>query len=146
MTESILQQKINKILVDIVSVTDEIRREQLQDEYFELEAQLIHEKELSSIDSYKTLYKKCSLSDSLDHTNNINVSDICKSFKLRPLTTLDNTRTLVPFLSALNATLLIKDMEETLVDTIGKGTVEYTVYIYCLSKYKIDMETCVRVD
>lgn len=146
MGESIVQQKINKILVDIVSVTDEIRREQLQDEYFELEAQLIHEQELTLIESYKTFYKRCSLSEALYKNNNINVSEICKSYKLRALTTLDNTRTLVPFLAALNATLVIKDMEEIVVDTIGKGSIQYNVYVHCLSKYKLHMDTCIRVD
>jgi hypothetical protein len=161
MTENILQEKLNKILVDIVSVTDEVRREQLQDEYFEVEAALIElstkEKEVrdkqegllikeNELDIYKNLYKETSLVEALENINNINVSEICKKFKLRPLTNLENTRTLIPFLSAVNATLVIKDMEDVLVDSIGKGEKEYTVNIFCLSKNKLDMRTCVRFD
>ena len=145
MTQSTLQEKLNKILVDIVSVTDDIRREQLQEEYVEIEAALIVEKEFTELQSYQSLYKTCSLSEALEQSNNINVSEICKNYKLRPLTTLDNTRLLAPFLSACNATLVIKDMEGMVVDKIGKGDKEYTVYIFCLLKYNLNMTTCLKI-
>lgn len=143
MTESKLEDKLNRILVDIVSVTDEIRREQLQDEYFEVEAQLLEEKESANRKGYMSRYRKCSLVEALDSTNGIDTSEICNKYKLRPLTSLENTRTLAPFLSCMDARLVIRDMEGVIVDTIGRGTVVYSVYVYCLSGKDVDMSTCV---
>jgi hypothetical protein len=145
MTESKLENKLNRILVDIVSVTDDVRREQLQDEYFEVEAQILEEKESINRNDYMSKYKKCSLIEALDYTNGIDVVEICNKYKLRPLTTLENTRTLAPFLSATDSQLVIRDMEGVVVDKIGRGTVMYTVYVYCLLKKELDMTTCVRV-
>ena len=143
MTESFLQEKLNKILVDIVSVTDDVRMEQLRDEYLEVESALLEQKDQTKIQCYKDLYKICSFTEAIECTNNINISEICKMYKLRELTSLDNTRVLTPFLSACNATLIIKDMEGIVIDNIGKGEKEYNVYVYCLSKYKLDMTPCV---
>ena len=137
-----LQERLNKILVDIVSVTNEIRIEQLREEYNEVESKLL---ELSELEHYKRLYRTCSLSQALENTNNIDISKICKIFMLRPLTTLDNTRLLIPFLSACNASLEIRDMQSVLIDTIGKGETKYTVYVYCLSKYNLGITPCVAI-
>ncbi len=145
MTESKLENKLNKILVDIVSVTDDVRREQLQEEYFELEAQLLEEKELTSLDFYRRRYRVTSLIEAISSSNGINVSEMCYKYKLRPLTSLENTRTLTPFLSAMDATLVIKDMEGVLVDTIGRGKVVYNISIFCLSRNKLDMTPCVAL-
>jgi hypothetical protein len=145
MTESKLEDKLNRILVDIVSVTDDVRRQQLQDEYFEVETQLLEEKELTSLDFYRRRYRVTSLTEALDATNSIGVSEICKKYKLRPLTTLENTRTLTAFLSAMDATLVIKDMEGVLVDSIGRGKVLYNISIFCLSRNKLDMTPCVAL-
>jgi hypothetical protein len=145
MTESKLENKLNRILVDIVSVTDDVRRQQLQEEYFEVETQLLEEKELTCLDFYRRRYRVTSLTEALDYTNGINVSEICKKYKLRPLTTLENTRTLAAFLSAVEATLVIKDMEGVLVDTIGRGTIVYNICIFCLSRNKLDMTPCVAI-
>lgn len=140
MTETQLQERLNKILVDIVSVTDEVRMEQLRDEYNDVESMLEKQREITG---YLSLYRTCSLSEALEKTNNINVSEICKMFKLRPLTGLDNVRVLVSFLSACDATLVILDVGNVIVDTIGRGSKEYRVYVYCLSKYNLDMTPCV---
>ena len=137
MNQTQLQEKLNKILVDIVSVTDEIRIEQLREQYLEVETEL--EKT-----TYKNLYYTTSLSDALEKTNNINLSQLYKKYKLRPLTTLDNTRVLVSFLSASDSRLVIKDMQDVIVDTIGKGSTIYTIYIYCLSKYELNMTPCIK--
>lgn len=145
MTESKLENKLNRILVDIVSVTDDVRREQLQEEYFEIQTQLLEEKEVTSLDFYRSRYRVTSLVEALDSTNGIDVSEICGKYKLRPLTTLENTRTLVAFLSAVDVTLVIRDMEGVLVDTIGRGTREYVLYVYCLSRTRLDMTPCVRI-
>jgi hypothetical protein len=141
MTESKLEDRLNRILVDIVSVTDEVRREQLQDEYFEVEAQLLEEKECN----YKKRYKTTSLTEALNITNGIDVGEICNKYKLRPLTTLENTRTLVPFLSAIDGALVIRDIDGIVVDTIGRGKVVYNICIFCVSKNKLDMTPCVDV-
>lgn len=145
MTESKLENKLNRILVDIVSVTDDVRREQLQEEYFEIQSQLLEEKELTSLDFYRRRYRVTSLVEALEVMNGIDVAEICNKYKLRPLTTLENTRTLVAFLSALDATLVIRDMEGVLVDTVGRGTVVYNLYVYCLSRSRLDMTPCVAV-
>lgn len=145
MTESKLEDKLNRILVDIVSVTDEVRREQLQDEYFEVEAQLIEERESTSLDNYKKRYKTTSLTEALNTTNGIDVGEMCNKYKLRPLTTLENTRALVPFLSAVDGTLVIRDMDGIVVDRIGRGSREYNICIFCLSRNKLDMTPCVAV-
>ena len=145
MTESKLENKLNRILVDIVSVTDDVRREQLQEEYFEIQSQLLEEKELTSLDFYRRRYRVTSLVEALEVTNGIDVAEICNKYKLRPLTTLENTRTLVSFLSAVDATLVIRDMEGVLVDTVGRGSREYNLYVYCLSRSRLDMTPCVAV-
>jgi hypothetical protein len=145
MTESKLEDRLNRILVDIVSVTDEVRREQLQDEYFEVEAQLLEEKETTSLDNYRRSYKTTSLTEALEVTNGIDVSGMCNKYKLRPLTSLENTRSLVAFLSAVDATLVIRDIEGVVVDTIGRGSREYSITIFCISKTKLDMMPCVRI-
>jgi hypothetical protein len=143
MTESKLEDKLNRILVDIVSVTDDVRRQQLQDEYFEVETQLLEEKDSENRKRYMSRYRKCSLLEALDSTNGIDTFEICNRYKLRPLTTLENTRTLAPFLSCMEARLVIRDIEGNIVDMIGRGTIVYTVYVYSLSGKEVDMSTCV---
>ena len=146
-----LTQRLNTIIVKIVSISDDVLKQQLHDEYLEVE-DMINEKTnilyteslhqelylmyISQLEYYKTQYTVCSLTDLLPNTS---------IQRLRQLTTLSDKRTLIPFLQANNLKLIVKDMELVTIDIIGNGSNIFKVNVYCLSKYTIDLQTCRRI-
>ena len=146
-----LTQRLNTIIVKIVSISDDVLKQQLHDEYLEVE-DMINEKTnilyteslhqelylmyISQLEYYKTQYTVCSLTDLLPNTS---------IQRLRQLTTLSDKRTLIPFLQANNLKLIVKDMELVTIDIIGNGSNIFKVNVYCLSKYAIDLQTCRRI-
>jgi hypothetical protein len=132
-----MQEKINALYVRLVCVTDDVLREQLTAEY----NTLLQDKELSA---KRAEFQPCTLLDLLLKAN-VNVEEIYTNYRLRQLTTLSDRRTLIPFLQAFDAKLIIKDMESITINTIGNGNNVFDVYVYCLSKYAIDLQPCYRL-
>ena len=139
--DNTLQEKINALYIRMVCVTDDILREQLAVEYSVLveEQELENERLLKEkrLTEKRAKYSICSLQDLLIKSN-IDVNEIYKTYRLRPLTTLSDRRTLVPFLQAFNAKLIVKDIDDNIIDTINNGEIEYTLYT-------IDSQPCYKL-
>lgn len=147
----ILTQRLNTIIVKIVSISDDVLKQQLHDEYLEVEAMInektnilyseslhyeLHLMYTSQLEYYKAQYTACSLAELLPNTS---------IQRLRQLTTLSDKRTLIPFIQACNLKIVVKDMELVTIDTIGNGTNIIEINVYCLSKYAIDLQPCRRI-
>lgn len=139
-----LTDKLHNLNVRIICVTDDELRKQLQAEYDELYNLIQTNKRKEELEIYFSKFQPCTLYDLLLKSN-INIELLYKTFRLRPLTTLYDKRTLIPFLRAFDAKLIVKDMDSITVDTIGNGSNIFEVYVYCLSKYAIDLQPCYKI-
>jgi hypothetical protein len=146
MTE--LNNKLVDLMIHMVNITDDVLREQLQEEYEILENAIKHQEyqELKNKELlyYQSLFQCSTLSKSIEMNNNIDINELCIKHHLRPLTTIDSY-TLIAFLQAQNATLIIYDMANNIINQIGKGTLAYYIYVYCLERYEVNLQPCYKL-
>lgn len=149
--------KFNNVMVRMVTVSDDVLRETLHDEYEMLEVQLIEmEKEIVMFrrieivslitemkkemeEFYTSMFVDSDIIDALSATNRI---DICKMLidkRLRRPKTLNDRRELHIMCEMLGYRIILKDYECKIIDTIGRK--EKTLILYCGCFEKIDLNT-----
>lgn len=151
-----LEKEQNNLILRISGVTRVDLLEELQEEYEELCQHICLKK--SEIDAYETEQKKYtlekmvidtqdfytsqfkktnSLVEALDITNKIDMMELCKVNRLRPISTYDRHK-LCTFATMLKRKIVILDLENIQVDLIGNPThQELKLYLYCMSTYEV---------
>ena len=130
-------QEQNNLLIKIVSVTDYIVKQQLQEEYAGISEELdnieVYKKELEPkyikyisdalLDDFTKFYsrnfKEISLIEAFA-TYNINLVDLEKKYKLRPIRNLNQKRELCLLMNDIKRQIKIVDYCNTTIDIIGK--------------------------
>lgn len=144
-----LYEEMNNLIFRIAGISDVELKSIVQEEYLHLEETINNKKEelkkliLPSLikDIYKdfiTFYtRQFRIVDTLAEAlvGQLDLLDLCKKLRIRPITTLHQRRELVLLLKEINAKLLVLDYESNIIDTIGLNTEHiYTVYIPIFSK------------
>jgi hypothetical protein len=141
--------KHNDLLIRIVGVTDDILREQLQDEYLmyhktisdtELQVKEAYKKYIRHVsnewlDELRAMYL-CGLEETnfMEVMKCINLEAECKRLRFRPITSFDQRRELVLLLNELDFSIKVIDLESIVIENIGKGKKLITVKQPCFSR------------
>lgn len=142
-----LTEEYNQLLIKLVSVTDIVLKEQLKEEHDILEKSLVdaiaectHAKLLDLVDEhtakYKSMVMDASLLDSLVYSDTKKKVVIdTGNMRLRMPESLLDRRILCVLCDALSYTIHIHDLEGYVVDTIGKGSIDLSIYIDLLTRF-----------
>lgn len=129
-TLRLLYEERNNLIIRIAGVSDEIIKLQLQEEYsildqkintYEEEYCILFIEDLTKdfIEYYESMYNKTNLTNSIKHINDIDL-DLSK-YRLRE-PNLSDRRSLILLSNTLNKQIIIYDMEQNIIDEIGKTT------------------------
>ncbi len=154
-------EKHNHVMLRAVSVTDDILREQLQEEYLRIADELVtYETEYKSIEpsytkflaallliEFDTFYANnfvdTQLSDIL-LTQGLDLSAVCKELRMRPIVSLNQKRELCLLMNATNGYLRVIDYQGYTAEIIGKSTNDKEYIVRCRGFSSLGMSnTCV---
>lgn len=148
-----IQDEHDSLLVRTISVTDDVLREQLREEYLGASEQLaLSEVELNFLETqirnellnalvidfkefYIEQFKIVDFVTAINTINNIDMGTIASKNRLRLPTSLKQQRELSIFANALNYKFVIMDYEGFVVDEIGKGSEPLYLYSLCFSRF-----------
>lgn len=148
-----IQDEHDSLLVRTISVTNDVLREQLRDEYITaseklaisdvklnfLETQIRNELFSEMVVDFKEFYiRQFEITDLINVVNKINKIDmatLAEKNRLRLPTSLKQQRELAIFANALNYKFVILDYEGFVADEIGKGTNLLYIYSLCFTRF-----------
>lgn len=144
-----LNSEFNRTMIRMVSVTDMVLQYQLQEEH-NLIAALLNEE---TSKCYNTLFqdividhkkqyldqiKEVSFMDSLIYScSKKKVSMDFNTMRIRIPASLQDRRLILIICHALNYTIHIHDLEGYVVDSIGSGSIDLSVYIIMFSRFDL---------
>jgi hypothetical protein len=160
-----LMDKHNQLLTRVISVTDEVLREQLQDEYLQIADELATcENEYKSMESqyskylgqllmsefaefYANNFIDSTLSDILIDQG-LNLLTITKQLRMRTIDNLTQKRELCLLLNTIRAHIRIIDYCNSTYDIIGKQDNSKEYIVRCrgfngIEGYNVDVNNCV---
>lgn len=129
----------NKALIQAISVSDDVSKEIFQEAYLDVQSKLqiaeVYYKSLEPemlkeianelftehLQFYSTQFVECSLEQAF-YNNGLDLSDLVKQYRMRPITSLQQKRELCLLLNEMKIQAVLIDYEGKIIDTIGKYT------------------------
>ena len=156
------QEHYNNILVRLVSVTDVVLQEQLKEEH-DIQAKclqnaqhlcamaLLRDVVEEHTAKYESMFETADISNALfysDTKKKVVLDDLTEKLRIRHPKSIADHRLLIIMCNALKFKLHIHDMEGYVVDTIGRGDIDVSVYIRMFSRfvdydYSMEYETII---
>ena len=157
LTQPTIEEQMTSLMGRISGLTDAELKIQCQEEYEYLESKLFERKYLEYIDllasikqssilsSYELFGRNFTYDDDLIRSiqkNNtildaISLDSIIASMHIRKPTSLSDRRTLAEILKIIDAKLIVRDLHDNEVLTIGCGRIELQLYICMLCEYEV---------
>lgn len=148
-----IQEEHDNLLIRTVSVTDDILKEQLREEYLntaeqlaeseiglnfletQIKTEMLNESIIDFKEFYERQFKIVDLITCISTLNKIDMVSIASKNRLRIPATLKQQRELAMFANTLNYKFIILDYEGFTIDEIGKGTNPLYIHSLCFSRF-----------
>jgi hypothetical protein len=148
-----LNDDLNNLMSRIAGVTDDVLKEQLSEDFINLDTQismtkimiedttnqytsLLFERHTAEHRSfYADQFVNTDIITCLEKTNNVEIRNSIKKLRLRPPATLKQKRELCLIANAFNVTIHLVDYEGLYLDYIGKGSNIWLLYCNIFSRF-----------